>query len=84
MYSPLVLVSVTSISAWIVVRRMTSTRLRTLLLWPCSMLLKPFMAMAGDVVYRRGEIGRELYLLAALILTVPHEQNPCEYPLGFT
>ena len=32
------------------------------------MLLKPFMAMAGDVVYRRGEVGRELYLHAAFIL----------------
>ena len=32
------------------------------------MLLKPFMAMAGDVVYRRGEGGSELYLHAAFIL----------------
>ena len=27
------------------------------------MLIKPFLAMAGDTIYKRGEIGRELYMI---------------------
>eukprot|EP01048_Picozoa_sp_COSAG05_P002460 COSAG05_NODE_101_length_19100_cov_24.260144_13_plen_185_part_00 len=50
------------------------------------MLLKPFLAMAGDVVYRRGEVGRELYLHWGSInpLRATRAEYTCGYPLGFT